>query len=181
MPALLLALHEQRQEITLDVFDVVLHSALQLGAERRAGRDEKAVVFGKAAVATIDQGVLIGGAHDGRLQVIRHHALGHSAEELEGVDVAAEEGALTLVESDLAVDPSGVTKPTREEPHLALPPTLAIPVDPQITEVHLHDLSRGGRAQDHRRRKLRIAMVNPPAHRRFAHRHSHLRSAKADG
>jgi hypothetical protein len=50
MPALLLALGEQRQEIALDVFDIALHPALQLGACRGAGRDEKAVVFGKATL-----------------------------------------------------------------------------------------------------------------------------------
>jgi hypothetical protein len=87
--------------------------------------------------------------------------------------VTAEEGALALIEGDLAIDTAGVAKPTREEPHFSLLVALPVPVDAQVAEVHLHDFSRDRRAQDHRGGKLGKAVVNPPPHRGFAHLHSH--------
>jgi hypothetical protein len=94
-------------------------------------------------------------------------------EELERVDVTAEEGALALIQGDLAADPAGVMEPSREEPHFALLAALEVPVGSQLLEVYLRDLSCDCHAQDHQGGKLRIGAVDPPPHRGYAHPHAY--------
>lgn len=156
------------QEVALDVMHAVFDFALVAGLARGGGADQKAVVQPQAAIGLAQHRVVHQGLQHRRLEIVRHHPVGHAAEALEGAPMQANPGRRLLIEDELGVLVAAEAQGRHERPGWARAAAVRVVQWPDRAKVDLQLFARRAVDAHHRVRGDRAQAMHVAAHGRVA-------------